>query len=92
MATRDRWQRYGSASSPPVSANVSQGRVVEWDDDEGWGVLDSADTPGGCWAHYSVIEMSGFHTLGLGDVVRVRFEDVEQDGYEFRATWVQPPE
>ena len=29
--------------------------VREWHADLGWGVLDSPETPGGCWAHFSVI-------------------------------------
>ena len=31
-------------------------QVREWHEDLGWGVLDSPDTPGGCWVHYSVID------------------------------------
>src|SRR5687767_5224347 len=30
--------------------------VREWHNDLGWGVLDSPETPGGCWIHYSAIE------------------------------------
>lgn len=33
--------------------------VREWYEEEGWGVLDSAETPGGCFAHFSDIEMAG---------------------------------
>lgn len=31
--------------------------VRTWDDEEGWGVLDSPETPGGCWCHFSDIEV-----------------------------------
>lgn len=31
-------------------------RVREWHAEEGWGVLYSVETPGGCWTHYSAIE------------------------------------
>ena len=29
------------------------GTVRVWHRDEGWGVIDSPETPGGCWAHFS---------------------------------------
>jgi CspA family cold shock protein len=60
--------------------------VREWDDEEGWGVLDSNDTPGGCWAHFSVIEMPGFRSLTPGRKVTMEWEKGEQDGYQYRAT------
>jgi hypothetical protein len=28
---------------------MTSGVVREWHDDEGWGVLESTETPGGCW-------------------------------------------
>jgi CspA family cold shock protein len=37
--------------------------VREWYDEEGWGVLDSPETPEGCWAHFSNIETDGFRSL-----------------------------
>jgi hypothetical protein len=30
----------------------STGTVRVWHREEGWGVIDSADTPGGCWAGF----------------------------------------
>ncbi|MFJ8022095.1 cold-shock protein [Streptomyces sp. NPDC096311] len=60
--------------------------VREWDDEEGWGVLDSDETPGGCWAHFSVIEMAGFRSLTPGRKVTMEWEEGEQDGYQYRAT------
>jgi cold shock CspA family protein len=27
---------------------MTEGRVREWDDEQGFGVIDSDDTPGGC--------------------------------------------
>ncbi len=61
--------------------------VREWHDEEGWGVLDSAETPSGCWAHYSCLEMDGFRALAVGQRVRLRWEDPGflQDGYAYRA-------
>ncbi len=40
--------------------------VREWSDEEGWGVLDSAETPGGCFGHYSDIQGAAFRTLSPG--------------------------
>lgn len=40
--------------------------VREWRDEEGWGVLDSPETPGGCFGHYSDIQAPGFRTLSPG--------------------------
>ena len=64
-------------------------------------VLDSEDTPGGCWAHFSAVtssasrlvdgvEVSEFKSLTLGDVVDFEWETPGQDGFfEFRATAVR---
>lgn len=67
------------------------GVVRDYDDREGFGVIDSLDTPGGCWFHYSMIEVPGRKSLFAGQLVRFTFEgDVEQDGFVFRALRVQP--
>ena len=41
------------------------GVVREWHSDEGWGVIDSDQTPGGCWAHFSDVEMDGYRRTAL---------------------------
>ena len=64
--------------------------VRSWRDDEGWGVLDSPATPGGCWAHYSAVATAGYRTLAAGQVVELDWEAAEQDGYAFRAVRVLP--
>ena len=46
----------------------SEGIVREWSDQRGWGVIDSADTPGGCWVHFSHIVSDGLGTLTPGDM------------------------
>ena len=67
------------------------GVVREYDDREGFGVIDSLDTPGGCWFHYSMIEVPGRKTLSAGQLVRFTLErEVEQDGFVFRAVQVRP--
>ncbi len=62
----------------------------EWYDDEGWGVIDSEVTPGGCWAHCSSVLVAGHRTLGVGQPVSFTFEVVAQDGYSYRAVEVWP--
>ncbi|MEV1080500.1 cold shock domain-containing protein [Streptomyces sp. NPDC050211] len=62
--------------------------VTEWDDEQGWGVLDSRETPGGCWTHFSTVEMPGFRSLAPGQKVTLEWEAVEQDGYQYRAVRV----
>ncbi|GLF95889.1 S1 domain-containing protein [Streptomyces yaizuensis] len=66
--------------------------VREWRDEEGWGVLDCPETPGGCWGHYSDIQMAGFRTLAAGQRVELRWEapGFRQDGYAFRSTSITP--
>lgn len=66
----------------------SEGRVREWHDEDGWGVLDSASTPGGCWAHFSHLMLEGYRSLERGSVVTFTFEPVQQDGYDYRAVAV----
>ncbi|WP_030942224.1 cold shock domain-containing protein [Streptomyces sp. NRRL S-646] len=62
--------------------------VREWDDEEGWGVLDSPETPGGCWAHLSAVEGEGFRSLAAGEKVTLEWEAAEQDGFQYRAVRV----
>jgi len=71
---------------------MAMGTVREWHDDEGWGVIDGPDVPGGCWAHFSSVEMPGYRRLAAGDVVHFEHERVRQDGYDHRATRVRPPD
>lgn len=70
---------------------VSHGDVREWNEDEGFGVIDSPDTPGGCWAHFSSIVMDGYRSLAAGDPVAFTCEAGLQDGYDYRAILVWPP-
>lgn len=67
-----------------------QGNVQFWNDEEGWGVIDSNETPGGCWAHFSVISMAGYRTLSAGQTVDFDWEQGEQDGYSYSASEVRP--
>lgn len=69
---------------------TSLGRVRIWHDTDGWGVIDSEVTPGGCWAHFSSILVAGYKTLTAGQQVAFTFEPGEQDGYAFRTREVWP--
>jgi len=64
---------------------MTDATVRAWDEEEGWGILDSGETPGGCWAHFSVIEMPGFRSLTPGQKVTMEWESAEQDGFQYRA-------
>jgi CspA family cold shock protein len=68
----------------------STGRVRMWHDGDGWGVIDCAETPGGCWAHYSAVLIAGYRSLTPGADVTLVFEVAQQDGYSFRAVEVWP--
>ena len=74
--------------------------VREWREDLGWGVLDSPETPGGCWTHYAVIEtrrvasshegeVYEYKLLSEGDVVDLEWEAPGQGGFGYRATAVR---
>jgi cold shock protein len=69
---------------------MTSASVREWHPDDGWGVLDCPETPGGCWAHFSHIEMDGYRSLTPGQPVDLEWEAVWQDGFDFRAVRVVP--
>lgn len=62
------------------------GIVRIWHGDEGCGIVDSQDTPGGCWAHFSHLAMPGYRALQAGQAVEFEWEIADQDGYSFRTT------
>lgn len=66
------------------------GVVRSWFDEAGWGVLNSERTPGGCWAHFSVLAVHGHQALVPGQAVELEWERAEQDGYSYRAVRVWP--
>ena len=69
---------------------VTTGTVREWHPDDGWGLIDSDETPGGCWVHFSAIRGSGYKSLTEGRSVQLEHEAAEQDGFSFRAVAVWP--
>src|SRR3954468_24005522 len=69
---------------------ISTGTVREFHGDDGWGVIDAEEVPGGCWFLFTVLPMEGYRELTAGERVRFTFETAEQDSYGFRATGVWP--
>lgn len=67
---------------------VCSGVVRSWSEDDGWGVVDGPDVPGGCWAHVSTVAGSGFPSLAPGERVHLEWETPGQDGYDYRAVRV----
>ncbi len=69
---------------------ATSGAVREWYAEEGWGVIETAETPGGCWAHHSAVQTAGYRSLEQGALVEVEWEPARQDGFSYRATRVWP--
>ena len=72
---------------------MADGTVRFWHTDEGWGVVDSEETPGGCWAHFLFIEMDGYRSLAAGQSVELEWERPQSgdyEGYAYFATRVTP--
>lgn len=82
----------GRRKRPHKETAVVTATVREWRVEEGWGVLDSPETPGGCFGHYSTIEAPGFRTLSPGQKVDLIWEapGFKQDGYDYRAVSITP--
>lgn len=77
----------GTPAPPPPTSLMpnTSGTVRFWNDEEGWGVLDSDATPGGAWAFYSEITGTGFRNLSPGQSVEFQYEHPGQEGYAYRA-------
>jgi CspA family cold shock protein len=45
------------------------GIVRWWDGEEGWGVVDGPEVPGGCFVHFSNIVGTGYRVLTEGQRV-----------------------
>ena len=68
------------------------GGVKSFDPDEGWGVIEAPELPGGCFVHFANIQMAGYRELEAGQRVHFTFErpGFLQDGYAYRALAVWP--
>ena len=69
---------------------ATRGTVRVWHTEEGWGVIDSAETPGGCWTHFSAVLVPGFAEFAAGEDVTFTFDAADQDGYRFRTVEAWP--
>ena len=80
------------AQEPPGHADAVVGVVKWFAADEGWGILEAREVPGGCFVHFSSIEMPGYRQLHAGQRVRFTFEQPGflQDGCPYRALTVWP--
>lgn len=67
---------------------TAQATVRTWDGEQGWGVLDSDATLGGCWTHFSVLDFDGYRSLSPGQQVRLKAESPGQEGFPWRAVHV----
>jgi CspA family cold shock protein len=82
------------AQEPRGRADAVTGVVRSFDADEDWGVVDAPAVPGGCFVHFSNIDMAGYRQLHAGQQVQFTFEcpGFLQDGYSYRALTVWPEE
>jgi CspA family cold shock protein len=64
--------------------------LSDWHAEEGWGVLQSSETGGGCWFLFDSLVNMSVEDLKVGCSYVVDFEAVEQDGYQYRALTVSP--
>ena len=71
---------------------VANGEVDWFNPEEGWGAIRAGEVPGGCFVHFSALQMSGFRALTPGQHVRFTYEQPGflQDGYPYRALAVWP--
>ena len=87
------WDIPGATTQPESGhhEHMAVGVVREWHHADGWGVLDSDETPGGCWAHFSHLRMAGYHQVLPGQPVTFSYEKGPQDGFDFRAVdvWIE---
>jgi cold shock CspA family protein len=50
---------------------VTRAVVRRWYDEEGWGVADAPEAPGGIFIHFSFIEHEGYRSLTEGEAVEL---------------------
>lgn len=64
------------------------GTIRRWLPLKGHGVIDSDETPGGCWVHFSNFVgygMPGIDQLAPGVAVLFTWQPARQDSFNFRA-------
>ena len=68
---------------------VHRGRIKFWNGN-GWGGIESDQVLGDVYVGLASIEMPGYRQLVQGELVEFRYEEVVQDSWRYRATWVRP--
>ena len=53
-------------------------------------MIASSYTLGGYWALFSQLELPGYRSLEAGEIVEFEWEQLEQDGFAYRAVQVPP--
>ena len=72
-----------------ASSGTATGTVRLWMDEDGWGVIDVPDLPGGCWVEASVVEgLDGTSALRAGQTVDVEWTAPGPDDFGARAVRV----
>lgn len=66
-----------------------RGTVKFFHPEKGWGGIESEETPGDVWVHFSVIDGEGFRELNQGEAVEFRYVAQQQDSWRYVATWVR---
>ena len=64
-----------------------------WRSEKGWGAISSLELPPGrdAWVHFSAISVppNTYASLTPGQEVEFRYEEVQQDSFDFRVTWAR---
>ena len=72
-----------------ASSGTATGTIRLWMDEDGWGVIDLPDQPGGCWAEASVVEgLDGARALRAGQTVDVQWTTPGPEAYAAKAVRV----
>lgn len=75
----------------PPKHPVARGRVKFFNAEKGWGGIESEETPGDVWVHFSMIERGegDYKSLEQGQEVEFAYERANQDSWRYRALWVR---
>lgn len=73
-----------------VADALAQGVVRVWHEADGWGVIVSPATPGGCLVLESALDMHALDTLRVGQRVVFTWEATDHAEFTHRAVRVRP--
>ncbi|MFT4083640.1 MAG: hypothetical protein QM638_13750 [Nocardioides sp.] len=62
------------------------GEVTSWNAEEGSGSVSSESIPSPAWLHVSMLRGIRFEDIAIGRRFSFEYEELEQDGYAYRAT------